>query len=340
MRDVLRIDITWASILRVVVIALSLLVLYIAREAVGVLLLAVVISLGVGPFVSFFERLRLGRLFGTFIVFLIGILALVTVGYFVVPVIIVELGAFVAHIGDIMRLSFGAFVPNLAFSNVSAWLSDAAGLLGASNLSITGTVGAILNRAILAIATIIIAFYLTIEKDGVERLMRGILPAPYEQKALDIFSHFRTKIRHWFTAQLGLSLLMGLIVGLGSWALGLKYPLVLGLIAAVLELVPVVGSIITGTVAFLIAVTDSFSLGLYTVILFIVIQQLENHLLVPVVMGRTVEVHPLMVILALLIGGKLAGVLGVFLAVPLAVLVQEMLNHFAEQKRQRPALDV
>jgi predicted PurR-regulated permease PerM len=340
MRDVLKIDITWASILRVVTIALALLVLYVAREAVSVLLLAVVISLGVSPFVSFFERLRLGRLFGTFVVFLIGVLIIATVVYFVVPVVVVELGSFVAHMSEIVRSFFGTFAPNLAFSDVSAWLSDAAGLLGASNLSLTGTVGAILNRAILAIATIIISFYLAIEKDGVERLMRSVLPAPYEQKVLDVFAHFRSKIRHWFTAQLGLSLLMGLIVGFGSWALGLKYPLVLGLIAAVLELVPVVGSIITGVVAFLIAVTDSFSLGIYTVVLFIVIQQLENHLLVPVVMGRTVEVHPLMVIVALLVGGKVAGILGVFLAVPIAVLVQEMLNHFAEQKRQRPALDV
>jgi predicted PurR-regulated permease PerM len=165
--------------------------------------------------------------------------------------------------------------------------------------------------------------------------MREVLPDQYERSALEVFGRFRLKMRNWFQAQLALSALIGLVVGFGAWALGLEYPLVLGMSAALFELVPIVGPIITGAFAFLIAVTQSSTLGIYTVVFFVIIQQIENHLLTPLIMGKSVAVHPLMVIVSLLIGGRVGGFIGIVLAVPLAVLAQEIFAFYSEQKRRR-----
>ena len=101
-----------------------------------------------------------------------------------------------------------------------------------------------------------------------------------------------------------------------------------------------IGPIITGVAAFVIAVSDSFSLGLYAVIFFMVVQQVENHLLLPLVMGKSMKVHPVVVIIALLAGGEIAGLIGVVLAVPIAVLAQESFNYLSEAKNAKPALGI
>ncbi len=340
MQEETNLNLTWASLARIAVFAVGAFVLYEARSVVGVLAVAIVVSLGLNPFVKIFERLRVGRLLGTLIVFLIGLLVLSGFVYFVVPVIAVEIGSFAEHLNQSVTDLFGVALPRLAAADLNVWFSDALGFLGGTAFSLTGAIGAVMGRLVLGVATIVITFYLTLAEDGVERLMRAILPDSYEQAALDVFGRFRTKIRHWFMAQLGLSVLVGLVVGFGSWALGLKYPLVLGLIAAVFELVPIVGPIVTGAVAFLLAVSESVTLGLYAVLFFLIVQQIENHLLTPLIMGKTVQVHPLLVILALLVGGMVAGFVGVVLAVPVAVIVQEMFSYFSEQKRRRPTLDI
>jgi predicted PurR-regulated permease PerM len=133
---------------------------------------------------------------------------------------------------------------------------------------------------------------------------------------------------------------MGVMVWFGLWLLGVQYPLVLGILAAAFELVPVIGPILTGVVGFLIAVSDSFSLGLYAVLFFFIVQQLENHIFVPLVMGKVMDVHPVIVVVALLVGGEVAGLIGFILAVPVAVLAQEFLNYLADQKSNRPTLSI
>jgi predicted PurR-regulated permease PerM len=336
MRESVSWDITWGSLFRVAVAVGLVALLYTTAEALGALAIGIVVSLGVGPMVAWLERLGLGRLLSSFLIFLIAATLFIGVVYFVVPIIIVEAGSFIAHLFESLP-AFGITVPDIRFEAVTGWLSEALGVLGASNFSLAGAIGAVFSKIVLFLSTVMVSFYLTVEKDGVERLIRGLLPRAHEEHALKIFDHFREKIRRWFGAQLGLSLLIGVLTGIGMWALGVRYPLVLGILAAVFELVPVIGPIITGAVALLVAVSDSFSLGLYAIVFFMILQQVENHVLVPLIFGKSVAIHPVAVILALLVGGTIAGFVGILLAVPFAVLGKEILDHLAEQKKRHPA---
>ena len=98
------------------------------------------------------------------------------------------------------------------------------------------------------------------------------MPDAYEKPFLHIFNRFKLKIRRWFAAQLALSLIIGILVGVGLWLLGVKYFLVLAILAAVFEIVPIIGPILAGAAAFLIASSSSISLGLYTLLFFFVVQ--------------------------------------------------------------------
>jgi len=126
---------------------------------------------------------------------------------------------------------------------------------------------------------------------------------------------------------------MGLITGGGMWMLGVPYAFVIGILGGIFELVPMIGPVIVGAAAFFIAVSESFSLGIYALVFFMILQQLENHVLLPLVMGRAMRVHPLLVILSILAGGQIAGFIGILLAVPLAVLIEEVVTYVGEQRK-------
>ncbi|MEK9194508.1 MAG: AI-2E family transporter [Patescibacteria group bacterium] len=333
-------DVSWQTLWRIFVFALGIVVLYFAREAVSVFLAAIVIALGLDPIVSFLEERRVSRLLGTLAIFLTGLLILSAVVYFVVPVLIVEAGSFLEEFNKIISVIFGVGLPKTVIQNLGANLDKALNYLNAANISVTGAISTIVSKAVLVLATLLISFYLSAEKDGPERLLRLILPNTYEKSILTVFNRFKIKIRRWFGAQLALSLLMGALVSVGLWLLGVRYFLVLGLLAAVFEIVPIIGPVLSGAVIFLVAIGDSLSLGLYSLLFAFLLQQFENHILIPVVMGRAMRVHPVIVIVSLLAGTEVAGFVGILLSVPIAVIAQETLSYLVEKKSQKRPLDI
>lgn len=329
-----RFDITWRTLWRIGVFAALVALLYFSRNVLGVFIIGVVVSLGLDPIVNILERFKINRLLGTIFVFLLALILFAGVVYFVVPTFVTEVSGFVTHFGSLFA-AFDITVPQRLLKNLALNLESALGFLSAANISISGTIGSFITNIFFTVTTIVISFYLTLERDGTERMLRAILPDTYERSTFTVFSRFKAKIRYWFSAQLALSVIVGIVVAVGLWLLGVRYAVVIGLLAAVLELVPIIGPIITGALAFLVASSDSLTLGLYTLLFFFIVQQVENHVLVPLVMGKTVKVHPIMVILSLLVGGQVGGFVGVVLAVPIAVMTQEIFTYIAERKQER-----
>ena len=130
------------------------------------------------------------------------------------------------------------------------------------------------------------------------------------------------KLGAWVIGQLALAVIVGVITYIGLTLLGVEFALSLSIIAGIFEIVPIIGPIISAIPAVLVALTMSPMMALLVAGLFFVVQQLENNIFVPIVMRRAVGIPPIVTILALTIGGKLAGVAGIMLAVPLVVAMQ------------------
>ncbi|MDO8601833.1 MAG: AI-2E family transporter, partial [bacterium] len=284
------------------------------------------------------EKRNVPRILGTLAIYIIAILIVAVIIYLLVPVALVELGSVLSNSGGIM----GSIIENFGaegakvFDSLIQGLNDlTAGFLG-GKITIITILSRFLGGLFFAAIVFVISFYLTVGRDGVEKFLVTILPYQYHENVLTIYERVRRKISLWFRGQLLLSLIVGLAVFIGLWILGVKYSLVLGIAAGLFELIPYVGPIFSGSLAVLFALTESVTLGLYALILFIVIQQIESHLLIPTVMGRTTNLNPVIVLVALLMGGKIFGLIGIILAVPLAVLVQEVLRDWSVS--HRPAL--
>lgn len=340
MSDIVKLDISWQSLWRIAVFVVIALLVFFARQAVGVFLISVVVSLGLDKIVTFLESKKIHRLLGTLFIFLLGLILVAVTVYAVVPVLVREMGGFLGHFNKALATFLGFGLPETLIQDVNLTLDNALNFLSAANVSVTGAIGAVFGKIILVFSTVIISFYLTVDKGGTERLLRVILPHAYERRVLVVFHRFEEKIHSWFIAQLGLSIIVGVLVSVGLWLLGVRYALVLGLLAAVFEVVPVIGPIVIGLIAFLVAATDSIALGLYTLLFFFIVQQIENHVLIPLVMGRMMKVHPVIVVVSLVAGAEIAGFVGIVLAVPVAVIAQEIFNYIVEEKERRSALQL
>jgi len=177
---------------------------------------------------------------------------------------------------------------------------------------------------------LVLTFYMLLQDDGLSRLIQSVVPRTYQSYTLRLLAHMQDRIALWLRGQLILSLVVGILTLIGLAVLGVKFALLLALIAALTELIPYLGPILGAIPAVFIAFTQSPTLGLMTLVLYIVVQQLENHLLVPRIMSKAVGLNPVVVIVAILIGGKIGGVVGAIVAIPiataLAVLLREVFD--------------
>ena len=141
------------------------------------------------------------------------------------------------------------------------------------------------------------------------------------------------KLGKWFVGQLALGFIVGLLSYIGLTILGIPHPLILAIIAGTMELVPYIGPTLASIPAIIFAFTVSPLLAALTLVLYFLIQQFENYLIVPKVMEKSVGLHPVIIIIAMLIGGQLAGILGVILAIPVTTIASIILEEFYGKKK-------
>lgn len=154
-----------------------------------------------------------------------------------------------------------------------------------------------------------------------------LFPAKVHDKTRVIVEEIAAVVSGYIRGQVLISIIVGSLVFIGVIILEVDYPLVLGLLAMLTETIPIIGPIIGATPAIFLAYLHSPALAVKVLVFFIVIHQLENHIVVPKIMGHSIDLHPVIVIISLLIGGQLLGVVGMILAVPVAAILRVLFKH-------------
>ena len=165
--------------------------------------------------------------------------------------------------------------------------------------------------------------------------MIELFPARMRPEARSIADDVYRLIGRYVTGNLLISLIAGTVTTIVLLALGVPYALALGLLVAILDLIPLAGATLGAIVVTLVAFSDSTTAGLVVLAFTIVYQQLENHLIQPIVYGRTISLSPLAVLISVLIGAEVAGVLGALVAIPIGGTVQILLTHWLAHRRAR-----
>jgi len=322
------IDISLESVVKITAFFLLLYFCYVIKNVLFILFISVIVVLIMKPAVDWFEKKKISRVLGALIIYLALIAFFVLVALIVVPPLAREstqLTVSLPRYFDMMSdkvISFRqVFESNNLTGSLENFINRMNVYLEESSVNIFSSIVSLLGGVVYLVVILVISFYLVVEKRGVERLIKQIVPPNLQNKSLKIIGKIEIKLNRWFVGQLALGFIIGLMSYIGLSILGVPYALVLAIIAGLFELVPYIGPWLSAIPAILIALTISPALAGAVLVLYFVIQELENYFIVPKVMEKSVDIHPVITIMAMMIGGQLAGLAGVILAVPVAAMV-------------------
>ena len=343
MPDHIHVEINTGTILRVIFIILFFVFLYILKDVLIIFLFALIIASAISPFANWLDEKGFPRLLGVLLLFLVVLALIIAILSLIIPYVSQDISQLTSTLPQLVtkvsasleKVQQGSPQYLDFLSEIQNILQGFSDYLQQSSQSIIGLVISIFGGVMSAIAILIISFYLSVTKKGIESFLGAIVPAQYENYAIDLWKRSELKVGLWLQGQLLLGLIMGLLIYVGLSLMGIKFALILGFVAAILEIVPMVGPVLAAIPAIFLAFLQSPTLGLWVIVFYIVVQQLENHLLVPVVLGKTVGLNPVVIIIALLIGQQLAGIPGMILSVPVATIIMEMMDDFAKHKDSR-----
>ncbi|MDP3727260.1 MAG: AI-2E family transporter [bacterium] len=334
------IDVTYQSLFRVVVVGLVVAGLFYLSQIVAALLFAVVIASGIEPGVKWFERYRVPRILAVLVIYIVAIAVLAGAIWLVVPALVDEFSAFLDAFPRYQRtlLSELRTFRELPFLSVFSEGAESVILnppfdLRSAGSSALDLIVSVFGGVFSVVILVVVSFYLASQENGIEHFLRMVTPLRDEEYVIDLWERSRAKIGQWFRSQVLLGIIIGIFVFIALTLLGIRYALFLAILAMVFELIPVIGPILAAVPAVFFAFLSSPLLGLVVAVVYTVIQQLESHVLVPLLMRRVVGLNPLIVVVALLVGAKLGGILGMFLAVPLAAVVVEVVADVDKKKR-------
>lgn len=331
-------DINWGGLWKILAFVVLAWIAYITLDILLAILVAMVIAAGLDAPVSWLKRRGVPRLLSTLLIFIVGIVFVAAIIYTIVPLAISDFTQLATNLRQYAEPFFGTFQASDIFTAINEKLDSLADSLISGSIPLTQVAASFFGNIFLAMTVLILAFYLTVGQDGIEKFLTSIVPTAYEDSAIDLYLKTRHKIGQWLKGQVLLSLVIGFTVFLGLSILGVKYSLLLGILAGLFEIIPFVGPIFSGSIAVLIALSSSLTLAAYALILFMIIQQLENNVLVPLVMKYTVNLDPAVVLISILIGGKIFGFYGLILAVPASVFIQEVIEKWTAKKKKNKGL--
>lgn len=320
-------EISFRSILKVLVVIALGWILFIVRDAIVIILTALIIASAIDPSVDWLQKFRIPRSVAVLILFLAGAALFTLIAVLFVPIVGDQLsGIAQSYPSYVERLNSElAFVSSLASQyGISFDIQSALGSVTSSFGSAAGGVFSWVGNIVGGVFTLIIffslVFYMSVYEADLKRFIRRLLPIKYQPYSSQITNRIQFKLGHWLRGQL----LLGVIIGFMSWvglvAAGVNYAVALAIVAGVFELIPYVGPLLAAVPALFIALTQSPWHAVYVIVLYTAIQTLENQLIVPKVMEKTVGLHPVLVITALVLGQQMGGLLGVILAVPVATI--------------------
>lgn len=334
----MTIDISIRTILRVAFVAAAVVFLFVIRDLIVLLLFAIVLASGIAPIVTWFEKGGVPRLVGLLSVVLVAASALGLFVRAVAPPLLQEFEDFSKNFPAYAQLFVTGLEPigiapeGVIGQGVSQALDRVAEYFGRGLLALPAFTFQIFGGAFTTISLLLVTFYLALERDGVEKLLRLLIPEREESYVVDLWRRAQHKIGRWARGQVLLMIFIGVITYLGLTALDVRYALLLAIFAAMLEIVPIVGPVVSGGAAVLVAVFQAPALAVLVLLFYILLQQVEGNLIVPMLYRRVLGLHPVIVIFAFLIGARLGGIIGMILAVPFAAVAMEFLGDFAKGK--------
>jgi len=318
---------------------------YRAREALLVIYVASLVAIGLSPLVTAIERRenaltgnRIPRWLAILSIYLLVVGTLVGIGMLVIPPLVAQARELWREIPDLLHRGQQFLIDRGLIGreiSVREAVEKAPGAGGDAFEAVFRALWGVVGGIFGLVTILILAFYLLLESDLIVNTFVRLFPRTERRRVDDACRRVTTKVSAWLGGQMFLAGIIGGSAALALWLMGVPYFYVLALIAAVGELIPIIGPLLAAIPAIAVAATVSPTLALGVAIFFIAQQQFENHVLVPKVMSRQVGVSAVVVVVSLLLGGSLMGIVGAILAVPTAAILHVLFEEIGPSAPER-----
>jgi predicted PurR-regulated permease PerM len=332
-------DISWGTILKVAISFFCFYLVYLVRDILIWFIFALIIAILFNPAIDFLQRKKVPRLLAAGLIYILflGILGLSI--YLIAPAFISEIQQFSQLFSQyfekltppLKQLGIGAFEDLESFTlALQEWLTKASSNIFSAMAAIFG--------GIFATSTIFaLSLFISLEEKGIERVILLFTPKRYENQVLTLLEKSQQKVSGWFGARILCCFFVGLMTFLALKLFNIKYAFFLSLFAGVTNIIPILGPIFAGVIITILALLDYWPKALFILIAFILIQQIEGSLLTPILTKKFIGLPPVFVLLAVLMGGKLWGILGAILAIPITGIIFEFLRDFLKKRKSEEA---
>ncbi len=344
------IDISYESIIKFFIVLFVLFLVVYLKGIIFIVFISIILALIMNSAVDKLQKKKIPRVAGAAGLFIVAFMFIGLLIYIVAPPLAKEVGTLSSNLPTYLEnvgLNYNTisnqdlninkpldYKISEPFQNILIEVSKT--LKNITSNIIVGVLG-LLGGILSVILILVISFYLVVEEDGVKKFVQTLIPIESRPRALRIIKKIEIKLGKWFMGQLFLGLIVGLLSFIGLTILGVPYALVLAIIAGSMELIPYIGPTLSGIPAIIIAFTISPVLAFLTFLLYFIIQQLENYFIVPKVMEKSVGLHPVVIIIVMLIGGQIAGILGIILAIPTTTIISIVLKDLYDYKNNETA---
>ncbi len=301
------------------------------KKIIFIFLLAFILASALDFYISYLKKIRIPRSLSLTFIYLLFFTGTIALVYFVSGPILAEFKAFSLNLTDITKNlsntypTLSKIIPNDLLNNWNRWIFN----FVSSPQTFSKILWGVFDNIITLIFVLVLTFYLSLNQNGVENFICFFLPNKKQKTFLKVWQRVKIKIYKWFSAQLILSFLIGLLSFISLKLLKVEYAFILSLIAGIFELLPMIGPIFAGVLAVLIALKQSVFVAFLVAIAYLLIQQTESHIIIPNVMKKATDLNPTVIILFVLIGAQIGGgIPGMIVAIPLGVIFKEILNEF------------
>jgi putative permease len=338
-------DLTIGKFLRFIVALIFLSALgwlfYTLSNIVNIIIISVLIAYILDPIASTFESKGLNRALSTILIFMFLLIVLVIIGWKIIPAVFNDLLSIQKNINPEASESFFIQIENFIKDNFKFVNLGELNIQKEINELLASFTSQIISFAadlVSVISTVVIIPFVTffLLKDGrdMKKLLISYIPNRYFEMSLNVLHKMDMQLGGYLRGQFIEAFFVGSLAVVALWILGVKYFILIGIFAGLANLIPYVGPVASAIPAIIVAITNGAdsSVIIYIILAFTIIQLIDNIVLQPLVLSKSVNLHPLIIVLAILIGGKFFGILDMFLAVPAAGILKvtssELYNGF------------
>lgn len=329
-----KIDISWQTIFKIVFVILLFYTIFLLKSIIGWVVLGLVISILVNPLVDF---LKINRVASSVIVYFILLLLLGLFIFIIVPPLIIEIQSFSNVFGDYFK-EIPVFLSQIGLDYSPKGFYDLGAQFNETLIKISSNIfnifAGLFGSIFAGITVFTLALFFSIEKLDIIKGIKMITPKKFEEQVLDRWERSQKHVVGWFGSRIISSIFIGVATFVFCVILDIKFALIWGLLAGVLNIIPMIGPIVAGVLVALFVLFDSLPKAILITVFSVIIQQIESHVLMPILTKKINGLPISLVLISILIGGVLWGIMGAILAIPVAGILFESARDYFKSKKE------